>query len=286
MLTKRIDLYAHYGIKRPENALGYLNTYVYDQSPEYCEGRLRPAMLMLPGGGYAFLSDREKEPVAVAYLQKGYNAFTLEYSISPVKYPAPLLEGCMAMAYIREHADEFHIDRNHVAAVGFSAGGHLCGMLATLFGEKIVCDALGEHAKAARPDAVILSYPVISSGNCGHASSFDNLCGDDKALREALSLENRVTADSVPAFIWCTVDDNQVPSENSLVMAAAYKKAGVPFELHMFRSAPHGVSLATTETLWAKSDEWVTRACANPHVAKWMEASAEFLAELGFAVIY
>ena len=239
MLTKRIDLYAHYGIKRPENALGYLNTYVYDQPDEYCKGRLRPTMLVLPGGGYAFLSDREKEPVAVTYLQRGYNAFTLEYSIVPVKYPAQLLEGCMAVAYIKEHANEFHIDKNHVAAIGFSAGGHLCGMLATLYGEKVVRDTLGEHAKMARPDAVILSYPVISSGKRGHAESFVNLCGDDKALIETLSLEKRVTADSVPAFIWCTVDDQLVP-----------------------------------------------HAYANPHVAKWVDASAEFLAELGFGIIY
>jgi len=286
MLTQRIDLYAHYGVRRPENALGYLNTYVYDQPDEYCKGRLRPAMLVVPGGGYAFLSDREKEPIAVTYLQKGYNAFTLEYSIVPARYPAPLLEGCMAIAYIREHADEFHIDKDHVAAVGFSAGGHLCGMLATLYGEKIVRDTLGEHAAAVRPDAVILSYPVISSGNCGHADSFKNLCGDDEALIRQLSLENRVTADSVPAFIWCTVDDQLVPSENSLLMAAAYKKAGVPFELHMFRSAPHGTSLATVETLWAGTDEQGARACANPHVAKWVDASAEFLAELGFRVLF
>lgn len=286
MLTKRIDLYAHYGIKRPENALGYLNTYVYDQPDEYCKGRLRPAMLVLPGGGYAFLSDREKEPVAVTYLQKGYNAFTLEYSIVPVKYPAQLLEGCMAVAYIKEHADEFHIDKNHVAAIGFSAGGHLCGMLATLYGEKIVRDTLGEHAKTVRPDAVILSYPVISSGKHGHAGSFVNLCGDDKALIETLSLEKRVTAGSAPAFIWCTVDDQLVPSENSLLMAAAYKEAGVPFELHIFRSAPHGTSLATPETLWAGTDGQGAHAYANPHVAKWVDASAEFLAELGFAIIF
>lgn len=285
MTVEKIDLYDYFGVERPQGAKGYLTTYVRYRSPEFCIGRLRPAMLVIPGGGYAMVSDREGEPVAMAYLEKGYNAFVLDYSVNPVRYPAQLIEACMAMAYIRENAETYAIDNNHVAAIGFSAGGHLCGMLATLTEEKVVKEVLGERGAKCKPDAVVLSYPVIKYGENMHKGSFDNLCGDDESLKDYLSLEKRVNKDSSPAFIWCSADDTCVPAENSLVMAAAYKKHKIPFELHIYRSAIHGASVATKEIVAANYPEEVINGYVNPHVAKWVELSAEFLSELGFGII-
>ena len=138
MQTKKIDLYEYFGVKRPENGSGYLTTYIHDVSREVNIDRKSPAMLVIPGGGYAMVSFREDEPVALKYLSYGYNSFVLNYSVAPVKYPYAILEAVMAMEYVRKNADELKTDRNMVAAVGFSAGGHLCGCLGILAVESVL----------------------------------------------------------------------------------------------------------------------------------------------------
>ena len=172
-----------------------------------------------------------------------------------------------------ENAAEFRIDENHVGVTGFSAGGHLAAMLATIYDEKEVKTVLGHKASLCRPDAAVLAYPVISSGEKAHFGSFDSLCGDDLALKERLSLEKRVTPDSAPAFIWTTANDGAVPSENSLMLAAAYKENGVPFELHIFENGVHGLSLATEET-----------GNVNAPVAAWVGLCITWLKSHGFTV--
>ena len=270
MFCEKIDLYKYFGVKKPDGAEGYINVYI-PKAPEY-PTRLRPAMLVIAGGGYGFVAPREQECVALAYMTQGFAAFTLEYSVAPIKFPAQLIEGAMAMAYIRENAAKFAIKADKVAAIGFSAGGHLTAMLGTMFDNEAVKTVLGEKAELVRPDAVILSYPVITSGEKAHRGSFDNLCGQDNAkLQAELSLENKVTGNSSPAFIWGTVDDGCVPSENSLYMALAYKKAGVPFELHLFEHGKHGLSLATEET-----------GVVNKPVQQWLPLSFTWLRERGF----
>ena len=136
MKTERIDLYEHFGIPRPNGAEGYLTTYIIERNKEFSGKRFRPAMLVIPGGGYKMVSAREEEPIALYYLSQGFDAFTLKYSVKPIAFPYQLLEGCMAMAYIRENAEELGVDKEHVSAIGFSAGGHLCGMLGSISDEK------------------------------------------------------------------------------------------------------------------------------------------------------
>ncbi len=250
MLQKNVDLYNYFGIERPVGAQGYLDCYVIERSKEFSADRLRPAMLVIGGGGYAMVSDREKEPIALDFLSKGYDAFVLEYSTKlsgAVYYPYQLLEGCMAMAYIRENSDEFGVDKNHVGAIGFSAGGHLCAMIATISDEKVIKDFLGEKTSLCRPDAVVLCYPVISYGEFAHMGSFQNLTNCNEQLMEQLSLEKRVADKTSPTFIWSTVEDIVVPCENTLMFAAALRKAGVPFEMHIFENGRHGLSLASDE---------------------------------------
>lgn len=271
MLCEKIDLYNYFDIERTGKEEGFLNVYI-PEAPDY-PSRVRPAMLVIAGGAYAYVSGREKECVALSYAAKGFAAFTLEYSCAPTTFPAPLLEGAMAMAYIRENAEKLHIIKDKVAAIGFSAGGHLAAMLATLFDADEVIAALKEKAAYCRPDAVVLAYPVITSGKKAHVGSFDNLCGQDTALKQRLSLENRVTEKSSPAFIWATANDGAVPSENSLFMAAAYKKHGVPFELHIFENGIHGLSLATEET-----------GHVNVPVQQWLNLSLTWLTERGFKI--
>ena len=279
MFCDRIDLYQYFNIPRPKYAKGYLDLYVKNLDAQMNKKdpdlfiRKRPAMLIIPGGGYTHVSGREGEPVAVAYMELGFHAFVLDYSVAPVTYPAQLLEASMAMLYIRKNAKKFNIDTKHVCAVGFSAGGHLCGMLATMYGDKVVSDVLNVKADILRPDAVILSYPVISSGEYAHRGSFVSLSGGDSELADSLSLEFKVTKDTPPAFIWSTDEDSTVPCENSLLMALAYRKAGVPMELHVFEPGKHGLSTCGNEVY-----------TTEPTVRAWVGLSKTWLKNRGFEV--
>lgn len=259
-----IDLYDYFKISKPENGAGYLTAYILDDHDGH-ERRFRPAMVVIPGGGYAWRSDREREPIALKFLERGFNAFTLAYSTHPVSYPYQLIEGAMAIAYIRENYIDLGVDRDHVGAIGFSAGGHLCAMLATLTDDQVIKDALKDKAGLCTPNAVVLSYPVICADEkIAHLGSIEKISGGNNELKAKLSLETRVTKSSVPAFIWATANDGSVPSENSLEMAFAYKRAGVPFELHVFEDGQHGLACCDEETFFVNNEakEWI-KLCMN-----------------------
>lgn len=156
---------------------------------------------------------------------------------------------------IRGHADEWHVDAGRVAAIGFSAGGHLAANLTTVSSDAELRDA-GYDPAAVRPDALLLCYPVITSGRFAHRGSFDNLLGDgkdDASLLELLSIEKHVDATMPPVFIWHTITDQAVPVENSLLMIQACRDAGVSVEAHLFPQGGHGLSLATVDTARAGS---------------------------------
>lgn len=220
--------------------------YIPDNPPEMNADRKRPAVLVLPGGGYQHVSPREKEPVALEFLAAGMCAFTLTYSVEPeVVFPQALCEACLAVDYIRSHGEEFHIDPSNISVCGFSAGGHLAATVGAFWNRDFVKDVIGED-KNCRPNKLILGYPVISSGEYAHRGSFDNVLGarkDDPNMLELLSLEHQVTEDFPPTFLWHTFTDNAVPVMNSLLLAQALAKSQVLTELHIYPEGVHGLSL-------------------------------------------
>lgn len=233
------------------------------------------AILVIPGGGYGTVcTDREGEPVALAYLARGFNAFVLHYSVgkdAPVN--CPLAEASAAIAYIKRNSASLGIDPDRVFAVGFSAGGHLCGSLATLWHRSEIIEKAGIKFGENRPTAVALQYPVITAFEGAHINSFKNLLGTQNPTKEQLeyySLEKHVDERSSPAFILHTAQDQLVPVENSLCMAQAYAKASVTFELHVYPYGPHGICLANEVT------EAGNPAYVVPQAARWVEDSIVF----------
>ena len=255
----------------------YLYTYAMEESPELPNSKKRPAVVICPGGGYEFKSDREAEIVAMRYLAAGMQAFVLQYSVAPSRYPCALLELATAVAYIRTHAKEYFVDSEKIVIAGFSAGGHLCASLGTLWVEPVVHQALGNvyPENSWKPDGMILSYPVITMGEFTHEGSRDNLLGKDYTdeMIEALSLEKRVSEKTVPAFIWHTQEDDCVPVENSLEFALAMRKHHIPFELHIYEIGPHGLSLCDDTV----NDGNRTFPVDN---ANWMEMAIKWLKRL------
>ena len=232
-----------------------LTVYLPDNSPEIDINRKRPMVIVCPGGAYAVTSDREAEPIALKYLSAGIAAAVLRYSVGTAKYPASQLELAKAVAMVRENAEAWNIDSNKIIVSGFSAGGHLAASYSTLWNRAFITEYFGYHNQENKPNGMILSYPVITSGSKAHRGSFELLLGDrkdDPELLEMLSVEKQVTADTPPAFIWHTCDDQAVPVENSLVLASAMVEAGINVELHIFPKGVHGLSLANRET---SSDE-------------------------------
>ena len=285
MITeKKIDLYKYFNLPRPEGAKGYLNSYVLERSEEYSANRVRPAMIVFPGGGYWMRSDRENEPVALSYLAKGFNAFTVEYTVGKesdnAHMPVMLIEACMAVAFVRENADKYFIRKDKIGVIGFSAGGHLAGSVTTMWSADSVKNALGEKYLLSRPDVAVLCYPVISFTYPTHGGTRDWATGSNPELYYDYSIEQHVTKDTPPCFIWTTSGDTCVPPINSIIMAKALTENGVPFDLHIFNQGEHGSALANRET--ARSD---TSGEILPIAESWFEQSIKFLTGLDFKVV-
>lgn len=209
----------------------------------------RPAVIVVPGGGYAMVSKREGGPIAAEFFANGFQAFVLTYEVTPdVAYPEQLLELSAAVDYVKTHAEELHVNADEVFAVGFSAGGHLTGNLAVEY--QAVPQKAGVPLNC-KPTAVGLAYPVISRKD-GHVGSFDNLLVGyteeaQEELLKTLNLNEAVTKDTPPAFIWTTATDEIVPCKNSLHYAEALAKAGVEFELHIYPRGNHGAATGCLE---------------------------------------
>ena len=279
-----VDLYEYFGVTKPEGGVGALTCYVKENSREISPERYSPAMLVIPGGGYSMVSDREGEPVATAFLSKGFSCFVLNYSVAPIRFPYQLVEGVMAMNYIRLNSKELFVDENSVCAVGFSAGGHLCSTLATI-PDCAEVSKVFESKVNARPNAVILSYPVITSSARGHASSFFNLCGDHNVdLQKALDITKLVDENSAPAFIWATYEDGIVPVKNSLLVADAYDRAGVKFSLHIWGRGAHGLSVADKTVYGDATGGYEIIENASKSVKLWVDLAVEWLEELDISV--
>ncbi len=278
MIYKVVDLYEYFKKEKPAGANGTLTVYVHSQVKNMQRDLLRPAILVIPGGGYAFVSEREAEPVANEFYHEGYNAFVLDYSVAPdCHYPTQHIEAAMAMLYIRDNAEEFCVIKDKVAAVGFSAGGHLTGVVSLLNDNKEIVDAFGERAKEIKPDVSVYSYAVVTSDKkYFHGDSFKNLCGE-KYNFDDFSLDKKVTKDASPAFIWTTFEDTAVPVKNSLMLAEAYLNAGVPCELHVYESGPHGMSTCGKDVYFDDINKSVLK-----RVSTWIFHAFAFLKDKGF----
>ena len=249
-----------------------LTTYIqYNMTEMKQENRKRPTLLICPGGGYGMCSQREAEPIAMAFLPLGMNAFVLDYSVAPNKFPTQITEVAAAMELLYQKQDEWHVDTEKITIIGFSAGGHLAAHYSTSFDIPEVREVFPE-SKAV--NGSILSYPVITAeeGLC-HQGSFKNLTGEYPLSEEnykRFSLENCVSEKTPPAFIWHTAADNCVPVESALRYAAAMSKHKRPYELHIYPYGGHGGSTFDLQTLNTVND-------IAKYNSRWVQEAGEWL---------
>lgn len=247
-----------------------IETYFPDVLDKVDPDVKRPCVAIIPGGAYARVSAREAEPVALQMVARGFAACVISYSCAPARYPVALVQVAGAIAYLKRHAEAFHIDSGHIFLMGFSAGAHLALDLGCEWMEPWLSGRVGAAAEEMRPCGLVLGYPVVTSGAFAHRGSFENLCGDDEELKQKLALENRVTKDTPPAFIFHTLEDTSVPVENSLLLAEAYRHAGVSFTLHIFPYGGHGLSLGTADTVQKGKKPQPLMQCWPDLAAAWM----------------
>lgn len=209
--------------------------------------RTGASIVVLPGGGYANLADHEGRGYAEWLADHGIAAYVLKYRLGSAGYrhPAMLNDAARALRTVRMFAKRDGLDPARVGIIGSSAGGHLASTLATHFdaGKADATDPV--ERESSRPDLAILCYPVITMGEFAHAGSRNQLLGPNPSpeLVQELSTELQVTKDTPPCFLWHTDEDKTVPVENSLMFAAALRRAGVPFSLHIYEKGPHGLGL-------------------------------------------
>lgn len=222
-----------------------LTAYIQKNSPQIKNADKRAAVLILPGGGYEFVADAENEPVALEYSSKGFQAFTLEYSVGAGgAFPAPQIETAEALAAIRANAGRWFVDGNKIALVGFSAGGHLAASVGVHW--PMLEKEASLPPESAKPDALVLVYPCITAEEYSYPGiKRVHGRGLDEERQKLLSLQNYVGPHTPPTYLCHSAEDTCVPVMNTLLFAEALAKNNIPFETHIFKNGPHGLSLAT-----------------------------------------
>ena len=245
----------------PDHPEATLEGYLLDCEITLGQEKNRPAIVVCPGGGYAYCSPREAEPIALRYAARGFHAFILRYSVGwdAADY-APLKEVSWVIGLIREHADEWHVDPGKIATCGFSAGGHLA----------LAAGLLGEN----KPNAMLLNYPAVTLPNMPGVDFMLKLLTGRQEVTDAdadyLSLANHIDKNSPPVFISATAEDLLSPF-GALAVANKYSQLGLGYELHMFHHGPHGYALAD-ETSADGSSQML-----NPAYAHWHDLSVRWL---------
>lgn len=284
----------HETIKLFENSSATLTTYVQENGEYERKDLIRPAVLICPGGGYAFVSQNEGEPVALAFARMGYHAFVLSYSVKIENpFPTALRELAKAMSIIRERAGEWLVDANDISVAGFSAGGNLALSLGIYYQDARITDEIGLAPEQIKPNQLILGYPavtleprstetppfVIELMEKGIIPDFrgpnirEILMGKENLTEEeerSLNLLQYVNGDLPRTFIWGTYEDSVILPTDLLGLASKLFEYQVPCELHLFEKGPHGMSLGDATV---KPEEQVN----SLSLGAWVELSAKWL---------
>lgn len=299
-----IEKYALWGDEPTEEHPATFTAYIADPISAAPDAR-KPAMIVCGGGGFHHIASHEQEPVALAYLDRGYQVFVLDYvtiSTGDVSYPNPEIDLAKMIATVRANAAEWRVDPDRVACTGFSAGGFICASVAAGWKSAPFAAAVGARPLQIRPDAIVLGYPLLdpivyrdeqlsdpridlrvpkTGGKTGRdlvMEYMEKVMGceaTDEALAAATPanvLDHRMP----PTFVWGTSDDKTCPIVEVYDFAAALARAGVRHEVHVFDTGHHGLSVANANTRVDNADE---QAAVRP----WFDLACAFLERVGVA---
>ena len=238
-----------------------------------------PAVVIFPGGAYGVLAwDKEGNDYAEFLNRNGIAGIVVKYPLGSLfghfaRHPAMINAAQQAIRLTRHYAGELGIDPRKIGVMGSSAGGHLAGLTAIWENGGNPASEDPAEQVSARPDFVILCYPVVSmEAPCSHQGSRKNLLGSDPSpeLLRQLSLEKRITPGFPPVFLWLTLEDETVDPENSRMLEAELKRNQVPYKAVFYRKGPHGMGLLNGAL-----------ASRYPETAQWPGEMLRFFREKG-----
>ena len=243
---------------------------------DYWQIQKRPAIIILPGGAYSMLSDREAEPVALTFMKEGFNAFVLNYSLGDDSaYPGPLEDVSKAIWEVRKNADAWAVDENAITVMGFSAGAHLAALISTQWNQSGLAERLEIPFSGNKPNAAVIGYGLV----------YPEITGTDELkieLGEMLAdppkefeCHRYIGSHVPPMFIWHTCYDPLVPAKNALDLASALNDKALPYELHIFQKGTHGMSVCND-----LSDFLAPEAVRPKNAGSWVELCTQWIKEL------
>ncbi|HCH28692.1 MAG TPA: acetylesterase [Ruminococcaceae bacterium] len=242
MQVFKISLSEHYPFLGEDGKKPYADVYLpYNIEEMEDKNKIRPTVVVCPGGAYKYCSEREAEPVALKFLAMGFNVFILNYSTAPHRYPSALIEVAALFDLIHKNADEYHCDASKIGIIGFSAGGHLAAHYSNLYD----CEEIKKHfCNTYKPAFCALGYAVLSTTDA-HRGSFENLLGHFPETEEEINLfscEKLVSSKTPQTFLFHTTGDACVPVQNAVHYARALADNNIKFELHIYPDGYHGMS--------------------------------------------
>jgi acetyl esterase/lipase len=210
-------------------------------------------LIIFPGGGYSVLADHEGQDYAEYFSKKGITCFVVRYRLATdgFVHPAMLEDALSAIARVREKADEYGIHKDRIGVMGSSAGGHLASH---------TMGSWPQYGEALQPNFGILCYPVITSDQSyWHSGSFQNVMGAAASQEkfDSVSTEKLVDKNVPPCFLWHTLEDKTVLSENSMLYAKALRDEGISHELHIYPKGNHGLGLKTPYAWEEQCLRWI-----------------------------
>ena len=237
MIHEIIELKDYY----PINTDAYLEVII----PYNDDNLLRkksPGIIIVPGGGYSFVSIREADPVAFSFASEGFLTFVLHYSIKTC-YPTPMLELAYSIDYLRKNADKYYLDKDKLGIIGFSAGGHLVTSYGYLYEHSDFKKNININSDQLRPNFIIASYPVITMKEQTHMDTRKNITSLQPELIKLLSVEDNITTNYPPTFVWTTLEDACVPPENTMMYIKALKDNNIKHDYYIYPYLDHGLSI-------------------------------------------
>ncbi|MEI4780747.1 alpha/beta hydrolase [Streptococcus pasteurianus] len=272
----------------------YAKYYFQEPSSEIDLNRIYPTIVICPGGAYFWTSFREDDSVALSFLAEGFHVVVVHYATEGLKkmagdtievlpqhpvsaFPNPLVSLAKAVAFLKENAEEYHVDLDYVVVGGFSAGGNVAGQLGTLWHEDWLQALVGKDKEYYRPTHLLLAYAAFDVAPNVKEGEFNKVAfaatGEAYPSQELLDQLNpikHVTHQTPPSFVWHTKEDVLVPATNALSFCQELAKADVDYELHLFNKGKHGLVLGDLRTGYKSSNQ-------NAQVYKWVDLFLEWL---------
>lgn len=274
MINKKINLKDFYPCLEDDSYI--LESYCPDNNHEVNLKRVRKTILILPGGGYRFVSEREGEAIALKFIGEDINVFVLKYKVAPFKYPHPLIGVYAALAYIRNNAKDYNVNVDKIAVMGFSAGGHLAASVSCYFDEDYYASLLHESKEKLVINGCILGYPVITTSTFTHQETSQNISQGDQKLLDYFSIEKHVSEKFPKTFIWHTTFDTCVSVHNSLALATSLTNKGVFYEMHIYPFGDHGQATADECVYDYSNENYIKDIYYN---SQWIKDAIHFVKE-------